>query len=211
VISPATAATMTTIMEGVTERGTATLAKIDRYQVAGKTGTAHKVVDGHYSDSAFNASFVGFVPSRKPAYTILVVIDTPRGGSHYGGPVAAPIFKRVAEALLQIGGVKPSIDPAPSILVNASAVLIPARPRGTDVVEVVTPVGGRPVMPDVRGLGARDALRAISAVGLAVRIDGDGRVVSQLPAPGEPIESGGSSTITLRREPADPRSTGGSR
>src|SRR4051794_3699068 len=65
-ISENTAAELTTIMEQVVERGTATAAKIDGFTVAGKTGTAQKLVDHRYSHSDYNASFVGFLPSRKP-------------------------------------------------------------------------------------------------------------------------------------------------
>ena len=75
--------------------------------------------NGRYSDTDYNASFVGFVPSRRPAFTILVVIDTPRAGTHYGGAVAAPIFKRIAEAALQQLGVPPTINPAPPVIVAA--------------------------------------------------------------------------------------------
>ena len=67
-----TAATMTTIMEQVVERGTARAAQIDGFTIAGKTGTAAKLVNGHYQKSDYNASFVGFIPSRKPA------LDDPR-------------------------------------------------------------------------------------------------------------------------------------
>ena len=77
-------------MEAVVERGTATAAKIEGYTIAGKTGTAAKIVDGRYSQSDYNASFVGFVPSRKPELTIIVVIDSPKTKGYYGGVVAAP-------------------------------------------------------------------------------------------------------------------------
>src|SRR6187549_1450844 len=80
VVSPETAAAMTAIMEGVASRGTAKAAALTRYRVAGKTGTAEKIVNGRYSESDVNVSFVGFVPSNQPALTILVVIDTPRKG-----------------------------------------------------------------------------------------------------------------------------------
>ena len=86
-ISADTAATLTTIMEGVVERGTAKAAQIPGYTVAGKTGTAHKLVDGRYSKSDYNASFVGFIPSRDPAVAIIVVIDSPHAGTYYGGSV----------------------------------------------------------------------------------------------------------------------------
>ena len=103
-IAPETAATLTAIMEGVVDRGTAKAARLDRYQVAGKTGTRRRSIDGGYSPTDCNSSFVGFVPSRRPAFTILVVIDTPRAGSVYGGAVAAPVFKRIADGLLRQHG-----------------------------------------------------------------------------------------------------------
>ena len=77
-VSTDTAAAMTGIMEQVVERGTATLAKIPGYTIAGKTGTANKLVNGRYSNDTF-ASFVGFLPSNDPAVAILVVLDSPHG------------------------------------------------------------------------------------------------------------------------------------
>ena len=58
-------------------RGTARAGTLTQYQAAGKTGTAKKIVNDRYSDTDYNASFVGFVPSRRPVFTILVVVDTP--------------------------------------------------------------------------------------------------------------------------------------
>ena len=80
--------------------------------IAGKTGTAAKIVNGHYSKSDYNASFVGFLPSRNPAFTILVVIDSPHAQGYYGGAVAAPIFKRIAEATLRHLGIAPTLNRA---------------------------------------------------------------------------------------------------
>src|SRR4030095_6772297 len=116
VINANTAATLTTIMEDVVLRGTGKKAQLDDYQVAGKTGTAAKLVDGRYSHSDYNVSFVGFVPSRRPVLTILVVVDTPRNGSPYGGTVAAPIFRRIAEASLRQLAIPPEINPPPGVL-----------------------------------------------------------------------------------------------
>ena len=89
-------------------------------RVAGKTGTADKLVNGRYSSSQQNVSFLGFVPSRNPAITVIVMIDTPRVGSDTGGVVAAPIFQRIAEASLRYLGVPPNINPAPPIVVAAT-------------------------------------------------------------------------------------------
>ena len=67
------------------------MASVPGFTVAGKTGTAQKVVNGRYSRSEYNASFVGFAPSREPQFAIVVVIDSPHGkNSYFGGPVAAP-------------------------------------------------------------------------------------------------------------------------
>ncbi len=116
-VSETTAAELTTIMEQVVERGTAKAAKIAGFTVAGKTGTAQKLVDRRYSHSDYNASFVGFLPSRKPALAIIVVIDSPHAKGYYGGTVAAPIFKRIAEESLRHLGIGPTINPAPPVLV----------------------------------------------------------------------------------------------
>ncbi len=208
VIQPETAATLTAIMEAVTERGTATSARLDRYQVAGKTGTTKKVAPGGgYGGDDYHASFVGFVPSRRPAFTILVVIDTPRGTSYYGGSVAAPIFKRIAEAGLQHFGVPPTIDPLAPVIV-ADDRTEPARPRPAmpTIIPAAAPLGGPALVPDVRGLSARVAIRTLAGVGVIVRPSGSGLVVDQTPAPGLPVVSGTWGAIHLeRRPPPDPR------
>jgi membrane peptidoglycan carboxypeptidase len=201
-IEPDTAAMLTTMMEGVVDRGTATAAKIDGYPAAGKTGTAHRIVDGHYSQTDYNASFVGFVPSRQPKYAILVVIDTPRAGTYYGGTVSAPIFKRIAEAALQYAGVPSPVHPAPPVLVPTQ----PARPASQGSIQVVrfdpspAPAPGTPaLMPDLRGVSSRKALYAISGAGLTARVSGSGVVVRQSPEPGTPVEPGGWASIELQR------------
>jgi membrane peptidoglycan carboxypeptidase len=205
VISSDTAATMTTIMEGVAERGTAKAAALERYQVAGKTGTAAKVVNGRYSTSDYNVSFVGFVPSRKPAFTILVVIDTPRVGPAYGGTIAAPIFKRIAEAALQQVGVAPTIHPAPPII-SASNPIPAASPQEVEIVRV----GGRPLMPDLRGKSLREAMRISNRLGVVMAAVGEGIVTEQSPAAGEAAEPGMSGVLHLRRQPqSDPERRGG--
>ncbi len=201
-IQPATAATLTGIMEQVVERGTATMAKIGGYTVAGKTGTAAKLVGGRYSKSDYNASFIGFIPSERPALTIIVVIDSPHGPhGTYGGPVAGPIFKRIAEAAMRQIGVPPSVNPDPPVLVarhdEDSPEVPTAGPVAPAIVTLPIPAG---TLPDLRGLGARDAVRALSRLGLTARITGTGVVVDQQPAPGAPVERGGSCELRLERQ-----------
>jgi cell division protein FtsI (penicillin-binding protein 3) len=102
VIRPETAATLRRLMEGVVlSGGTGPLARLDGWTAAGKTGTAQKIdpTTGRYSATQFIASFTGFAPINEPAVTILVALDSPVG-QHEGGPVAAPVFKRIAEQVL---------------------------------------------------------------------------------------------------------------
>ncbi|MEK7870758.1 MAG: penicillin-binding transpeptidase domain-containing protein, partial [Nitrospirota bacterium] len=102
VVSFDTAREMIKILTRVTERGgTGEKAVINGYSVAGKTGTAQKKAEGSrgYSAEYFVSSFIGFVPSQDPRLIILVVIDEPEGDS-WGGSIAAPVFKNVAEEIL---------------------------------------------------------------------------------------------------------------
>ncbi len=79
--------------------GTAPLAQVAGYRVAGKTGTAHKLQDGHYVNH-YVASFVGFAPVSNPRLIVAVMIDDPQGAEYYGGQVAAPVFSKVTGAAL---------------------------------------------------------------------------------------------------------------
>ena len=110
--------------------------QMEGYTIAGKTGTAAKLVANRYSKSDYNASFVGFVPSRKPAVTIIVVIDSPHAKGYYGGTVAGPIFKRIAEATLRHLGVGPTLNAPPPVLVarhdQEPAEVVPQPVRGPD-------------------------------------------------------------------------------
>ncbi|MFH1130965.1 MAG: penicillin-binding protein 2 [Pseudomonadota bacterium] len=91
------------------EEGTGTNAALKRFKVAGKTGTAQKVdpSTGAYSKELWVSSFIGIVPVEKPRLVIAVVVNEPSGKKHYGGEVAAPIFKQIAEKALGYLGVKP--------------------------------------------------------------------------------------------------------
>jgi membrane peptidoglycan carboxypeptidase len=201
VIRPATAATLSRIMEGVVERGTAKAARLTGYRVAGKTGTAKKAVAGGYSQTDFNASFVGFLPARNPAFTILVVIDTPRNGTYYGGSVAAPIFQKIAEAAVQYAGLAPTEDTRPSLLDRG----VPPNTAIQRTMAVNAPApalvfaGGPGLMPDLTGLAAREAVQVMTGLGLVVRVEGAGFVTRQRPAPGAVVESGSLGSLELNR------------
>jgi cell division protein FtsI (penicillin-binding protein 3) len=204
-VSADTAAALTAIMEGVVTDGTAKRARLEGYTVAGKTGTAQKLINGQYSHSDHYASFVGFVPSTNPILAMVVVIDAAKGpnGDH-GGTVAAPIFRNIAEPALRYLGIPWSINPPPPVLV--------ARHDGTDHTPtsgqasepIVSLVADGPpgTVPDLRGMSAREALRKLVKVGLNAHVSGDGFVVSQEPAPGSPIDGEAVCRLVLERWPS---------
>jgi len=204
-ISASTAAELTRIMEGVVEEGgTATRARLEGYTIAGKTGTAQKLVDGRYSRSDYNTSFVGFVPSRKPAFTIIVVIDSP-ALNKYGGLAAAPIFQRIADAALRQYAVPPTLNAPPPILVARGedrAEVPTSGPAG--VAEVVTVAAQEPtqtgVFPDLRGMSARDAIRTLARIGVTPRLRGAGLVIDQQPEPGAVLDGRPSCVLWLERQ-----------
>jgi cell division protein FtsI (penicillin-binding protein 3) len=102
VFSPAVAREVRAMMEAVTqEGGTGMRTRVPGYRVAGKTGTAHKLVDGRYAPDRYLSSFVGMAPASNPRLIIGVVIDEPSGGVYYGGSVAGPVFAQVMAASLR--------------------------------------------------------------------------------------------------------------
>ena len=205
-ISADTAATMTEIMEGVVERGTARAAQMPGYTVAGKTGTSAKLVNGHYSASNWNASFVGFVPSRDPAIAIIVVTDSPHTKGHTGGVVSAPVFKKIAEASLRYLSVGPTINPPVPVLVarqDESSARTPTSAVSASEPVVSLVADGPPgTVPDLHGMSARDAVRKLVKLGINARVSGDGFVVSQVPAAGSPIDGDALCRLVLERWPS---------
>ncbi len=104
VISEQSARTITSFLSGVVERGTGTEARMDEVKIAGKTGTSQKIVNGEYSKQFYTSSFIGYFPAENPQIVISVVVDAPMAGQIYGGKVAAPVFKKIAERLIQLEG-----------------------------------------------------------------------------------------------------------
>jgi stage V sporulation protein D (sporulation-specific penicillin-binding protein) len=200
-VSADTAATLTGSMETVVEQGTAKAAQIPGFTIAGKTGTAAKLLNGRYSKSDYNASFVAFLPSRDPAIAIIVVMDLlHHQDSYYGGTVAAPIFRRIAEPTLRYLGIAHTIDRIPPVLIARRDGGSPLPVMTAPVVKVVSDDAAGTV-PDLRGMSARDAVRKLVALGLSPRVTGDGLVVSQDPPPGTPFDEGGVCRLLLDRDP----------
>src|SRR5688500_4355204 len=199
-----TAATLTGIMEQVVIDGTAKGARLVSYDVAGKTGTADKLVNGRYSPSHQNVSFVGFVPSRNPVMTVIVMVDSPRVGGDTGGEIAAPIFKRIADASLRRLGVAPTINPAPPVIVarhTPNAATPTASPIMARDVVSLPPTAAHTGLPDLTGMSAREALRELARLGMSARMQGTGLVSHQDPPAGSPLEPGATCTLILNRRP----------
>jgi len=113
VVSEATAASMVQALKTVVSpEGTAAKAAMDHYRVAGKTGTAQKAENGFYVNKFFS-SFIGFFPADNPELCISVTLDEPKQG-HYGGAIAGPIFKQIAEAAANYLNIRPDDTQAPA-------------------------------------------------------------------------------------------------
>lgn len=120
VLDPAIARAVATMLEGVVRsEGTALRAAIPGYRVAGKTGTARKLVDGVYDDARHLAYFVGFAPASDPRVTAVVLINEPQEADAGGGLVAAPVFSRVVGGALRLLGVAPDLGTAPKFTKGA--------------------------------------------------------------------------------------------
>jgi len=222
------AKTVSEMLTAVVEQGgTGVEAAMQGFRVAGKTATAQKVdpATGKYSEDHYTASFVGFVPADKPRLVVAVVLDEPMIG-RYGGDLAGPVFRRVAEASLRYLGVPPS-NAAPKIknvkgsdaepsLAAALKTAEPTKgddPSAEDALAAAAPlaamgpppVAGPPLpssvkVPDTSGMGARDAVRAVGAAGLVPVVEGSGKLVKQLPPAGSAVPKG--SSVRLVFEPA---------
>lgn len=107
VFSPQVARQVRDILEAAAGPDGARLAQVEGYRVAGKSGTARKIVNGKYSKSDYRSSFVGFAPVSNPRIVVAVTIDEPRAGAYYGGRVAAPVFAEVVASSLRRMGIQP--------------------------------------------------------------------------------------------------------
>ena len=161
VISRETAQEILYMLEASVTDGTGRNAYIAGYRVGGKTGTAQKAGPGGYIPGKFIASFLGVAPIDDPRLVVLVIVDEPQGYPHYGGTLAAPIFRRVVEDSLHYLGVAPQ---------HNSNGTTQSSLQQTDV-------------PDITGLSIDRAERALRNRGLIAEFRGNGTVVaSQNPA-----------------------------
>lgn len=189
VISQETASRLTDILKGVVVKGTGTNARVPGYEVAGKTGTAQKMdpKTGRYSQDKAVASFLGWVPADDPRILILVVVDEPKGLTlegrmvHYGGLIAAPVFREVAQRTLCYLNVPPEKCPRGEVIRVEISNL---EPEVIERKELEREEG----MPELKGKSMREVLRILNDYDLRPNFIGSGWAVGQNPFPGAPLE-----------------------
>jgi len=212
VIEPETADRVMALLREVVISGTGRKAKVEGFEIAGKTGTAQKIdASGRYSMIAHVASFVGFVPASRPALVILVSLDTPKGDHNEGGDVAAPLFARIANEAVRLLAIPPD-DPTRNLrLVTYSPETVArttfAAERQHESAKVLS--DDPRIMPDLRGFSLREAALMAARHGLSVEIHGSGVVARQTPLPGTPLESGMTCALELTSLPRSSPGTGG--
>lgn len=190
VITEKTSSVLRDLMKGVVENGTGKNAKSDLLTVAGKTGTSQKIIDGSYSKEHYNSSFAGFFPAEAPRAVCLVIISSPSVGI-YGGLVAAPVFRKIAERTVAANPLE--FQPPKNIKeVKEEVKIIYAGNQETaSGKEDIKAVSGKDVqkniMPDLSGYSVRDAIQVLNKLGIRYKIKGTGKIIQQSIMPGEPV------------------------
>ena len=203
ICSKATADTMLRAMRAVTSEGTATRLKGAKLQVAGKTGTSRQVLSGEEikeygmtnpyvtKDGSYHnlATFVGFFPVENPKYSAIICMKSDLiRGSLYGGVGPAAAMREIVDAIY-------TLEPEWGSEMSASA-KVPQMESGEKIQEKSDIKN--PIVPDVTGLGLKDALYVIENSGLRCKYSGTGHVSSQSPKAGTKTANGSTIAITLK-------------
>lgn len=210
------------MLVGVVENGTAKVVASDYFSIAGKTGTAQIAGGGGYS--GYYVSFSGYFPADEPMYTIFVGLRKPKGVPS-GGGMAGMVFKNIAEQtylrkvrlLAEDCKVDSTLQKAPEIkhgnwnnnkyVLNKLNLSVADKNSDSDWVKIKFENNeylteeialNNSKIPDVKGMGARDAVYLLEKSGLRVNLIGSGKVVSQSFTPGQNLVKGTTITITLR-------------
>lgn len=199
--------TLTGMLTRAVAVGTGTNAAIPGWSIAGKTGTAQKFVNGRYSHSEYVSNFAGFFPAENPQIVGVFVLDTPNIGYHWGSIGAAPIFKRVAQRIINLDD---------DLLLASSAISVPTSltPQLTappvtmttdhlvslsTMAQVKTAANeDQCTIPDIRGMSLRKALQTIRTAGLIPKFQGSGKVAWQSPGPGQQVALNSACIIGLK-------------
>ncbi|MFO7722499.1 MAG: penicillin-binding protein [Bacteroidales bacterium] len=225
IASPKTISQVQELLVRVVDHGTATNIRSNIYKIAGKTGTA-KIASGTsgYGAGDYTASFAGYFPADNPKYSCIVVINKPVG-LYYGGHIAAPVFKTIADRIyasyLDINhesafAFKTFTFPEAGAGMNREKQML-LKQLGINVIDssyhniwvqttpvteavMITPrTVAEGVMPDLRGMHLKDALYLLERQGAKVSIHGRGRVVSQSVPSGSQLRRG--TAVSIRLEP----------
>jgi membrane peptidoglycan carboxypeptidase len=216
VVASRTSRILVDLLEGVVSAGTGKAAAVPGYRVAGKTGTAQKVVGSSgYSPTEFVASFAGFAPAGSPRIAAIVVLDTPYGSIHTGGLTAAPVFSRIVGDALAYLRVPPDEDPLVALQQERerrdaeraerkrkharrnqgrSAEDEEAAAEVDDPGPLATIAGQ---VPDLRGMTLRGAVSTLVARRYRARAEGSGFVIAQIPSPGTELPEGEICSVIL--------------
>ena len=191
VISSETSDVMRDLLSGVVKNGTGKNAFSEYISVGGKTGTSQKLVNGIYSKQHYNSSFVGFFPVENPKVVCLILINSPDQGK-YGGLVAAPIFKNVAERIVQNDTEKFQQYINPDLMKNLK--FAEDNSNKTQSKTEIKPISIREViissvnkMPDLINCQVKDAIYALNKLGVKYKIKGSGMITSQSIVPGKKL------------------------
>lgn len=204
------------LLEGVVEKGTAKNIRGTHYRIAGKTGTAQILQNGHYT-KRYITSFAGYFPAHAPRYSAIVLIKNPRGWQQYGSGVAAPVFKEIAD---NIYARDINLHEPMALKKFAAADVLPVIKAGNqqELTMLCNELGisthttteeewvrssrtgngvnwkkniiGKNIVPDVKGMTFRDAIYLLERSGLKVFYDGRGRVVKQSLDAGSRVSKG---------------------
>ncbi|WP_375443427.1 penicillin-binding protein [uncultured Fibrella sp.] len=224
IAKPETIRLVKKMLEGVVTHGTARNILDTNYSIAGKTGTAQKIIGGKYQKGYYYTSFIGYFPADHPKYSMIAMVDNPRGENInllYAGSVSAPVFKAVADRIYAYdtdihapmrarknkrpqGAMLASAGYADDLHTIGTELNIATQPaaegwvrRGSGGDWKSMPVR-KDQVPDVRGLPLRDALPLLENRGLRVVAQGRGKVVSQSLEPGKSLANNRQIELTLQ-------------
>ncbi|QNL50123.1 transpeptidase family protein [Olivibacter sp. SDN3] len=222
IVSEETLGKIKGMLEGVVEEGTARELKNSLFKMAGKTGTAQMAdgAAGYKSKRRYQGSFAGYFPADNPKYSMIVVIQNPRKGGYYAIKVAAPVFKEVAERVYaadaqmyhdfnhlkytsvnNIPTIKAGFQKDSQHVFNAFGLNTRHKEAEEDTTEELRFLVDDDIdegrVPDLRGMGLKDAMYLLGNVGMKPFVKGKGKVVKQSVTPGETINKGLPITIEL--------------
>jgi len=198
------------MLRGVVMNGTGHNADISGWDVAGKTGTAQKWINGQYSNDKFISNFVGFFPYQDPQLLAFIMLDEPNQPYHWGSEGAAIAFKRVMKRIISMDDeiTPPTKNSDPDIFAyqlpkndviiqNESPVAIQASslPLG---LSTVARFSNKVEMPEIRGFSMRKAMTSLRQAGLKYKIQGSGKVAWQSPEPGTILNKGYTCTVGFK-------------